>query len=407
MTDEKGFQQRLDPKGNKLRQFSGIIDSLAVAPRPKTDYRLLSHVDFLGLDFLRRLLEIQTSYMLLFRSFAAMYRRRYIAEPMAKKEYLSLAEILEWSRSAGPRKLYETYCTYPDRALIALFVDLKLEEPFFRDEFVARLADKPFTSELILIDWGGLDRQKELEKLLQVNRIKSFRPEKQSDEEIRQSAWVKTWEEWRRLGSVSDDELTPLPEFPGAPYVKMLPPEKEFWEGPMAKAWHDGKLAFLREGIPALAGDKESIPETVRQHRRHEWKKIARREKIFQGRDHFPEDGPDSWRAYWDFSESAAAQRRAVIHGETTGQTLNPEDVLAGDETRRANLKQTMKLTTRAYEIAAKRSGQKGVVYINELKAGKTEKEAADRANISDRTGRRILEAIREAHPKTHKKTRR
>ena len=61
------------------------------------------------------------------------------------------------------------------------------------------------------------------------------------DEDIKQSAWAKTLEEWRKLGTLSDDELTPLPAFPD---VKMLRPEKEFWEGPMAQVWRDGKLAF-------------------------------------------------------------------------------------------------------------------------------------------------------------------
>jgi len=146
----------------------------------------------------------------------------------------------------------------------------------------------------------------------------------------------------------------------------------------------------------------------VRQARRNEWKTIARRKRIFKGTDEFPTKGPDAWRPDWDFSERASAARRATIQRERAGQTpLNPEDILTEDETRRANLKETMKLTTRAYEIAAKRSGKEGIVYLNELKAGKTEKEAAERANISDRTGRRILKAIRETHPKTHKKTRR
>jgi hypothetical protein len=44
-----------------------------------------------------------------------------------------------------------------DRDLVVLVADLKLEEPFIKDQFAARVADKPFTSELILFDWGGLE----------------------------------------------------------------------------------------------------------------------------------------------------------------------------------------------------------------------------------------------------------
>src|SRR5262245_51906815 len=141
------FQEWLDPHGNKRKQFDRIIDFLATTPRPKTNYRLLSHVDFLGLDFLRHIFEVQTSYMLLFRSFVVMYQHRgYEPEPMMKG-YLSRTEILEWNRKLGIRELYEIFCTNPDRSLIGLMADLKLEEPFFHSEFMARLADKPFTAE--------------------------------------------------------------------------------------------------------------------------------------------------------------------------------------------------------------------------------------------------------------------
>src|SRR6266508_3661581 len=56
-----------------------------------------------------------------------------------------------------------------------------------------------------------------------------------------------------------DDEASPLPEFP--PYIEMMPIEREFWEGTMAKAWQGGKAAFLHEGVPILVGDKEKILE--------------------------------------------------------------------------------------------------------------------------------------------------
>ena len=85
-----------------------------------------------------------------------------------------------------------------------------------------------------------------------------------------------------------------------------------------------------------------------------------------------------------------------MIHDATAGQASTPEDVLTENETRRENLKETLRLTAHAYETAAKRSGKKGVAFLHELKAGKTEIEAARIANISDRTGRRILKSIRD-----------
>ncbi len=159
-----GFQELLDPSGTKRKEFDDIVEFLERTPRPKIDYRWLSHVDFLGLDFLRRLFEIQTSYMLLFRSFAAMAQKGFVAKSMAAKGHLSLKEVLEWSSTAGRNWLYELYCSYPDRALMGLFVDFKLEGAFVNDEFARRVADKPFTAELVLFDWGGVDCAKEVEK---------------------------------------------------------------------------------------------------------------------------------------------------------------------------------------------------------------------------------------------------
>jgi hypothetical protein len=388
------FQQRLDPNGSKRRQFDKIIEIVVKGQRPKTDYRWLSHVDFLGLDFLRRILEIQTSYMLLLRSFAAMYRRGFMAEPVATKGYLSLQELFEWSRTVGMKELYEVYCSYPDRTLVGLLVDLKLEEPFLHDEFARRLADKPFTSELILLDWGGLDREKEVEKLLRVNKIKSFRPVKQSDEDIKQSAWAKTLELWRqpgvefwRPGSVLDNELlTPLPGFPGAPHIRMLPPEKEFWEGSMAKAWRDGKMTFLREGVPMLAGEKETIPQRAREHRRTEWKTLARREKIFSGQEDFPEDGPEAWRTVWDHSEAAKNQRQKEIRDE-----IHPD--------LEKKINKTPDVSSQMFkvlQIAKKRWGSPVAKALAAMAQGMNEKEAAERYKIPYQSLRRYVAKLKK-----------
>jgi len=360
-----GFQELLDPHRNKRRRFDKIIDLVAKAQRPKTNYRFLSHVDLLGLDFLRRILEIQTSYMLLLRSFAAIYSMkfvtkdstaRFLPEPIAARGELSLEEIMNWSRRVETKELYETFCSYPHRGLISLFADLKLEEPFLHDEFAARVIDKPFTAEMILSDWGGLDRVKEVEKLLRVNKIKSFRPEKQSDDDIRQSAWEKTLCLWRqpesalwRPGAVNDEVLTPMAIFPGAPYIQMLPPEKEFWEGPMARAWHDGKLAFLREGVPILAGEKESIPEKARQDRRNEWERIARQKAIL--------DDP-----------AVQMETRRLIHERTDS---------APDVSSRM---------LDVLRIAKKRWGAKAVKALRHNSEGRTEEEAAKLAGITSRT---------------------
>ncbi len=327
------FEKSLDSTGTKKKEFAEILDIVAASPRPKTDYEWLSPVDFLGLDFLRRVLEVQTSYMLLLRSSAVMFRRGWQPAPIAEKGYLSLPEILEWSQSVGMRELYETYCTYPHRGLITLLTDLKLEKSFFDNEFAARMEDKPFTSEMILIDWSRLDREAEIATVIKNKSRWSFR---QSNDDIK-SQLGAIGELWRKPGSdfwspqsMSGAEFsTPLPEFPGAPYIEMLPPEKEFWEGPMARAWRDGKMAFLREAVPVLSGEKEHIPEQARSHRRNEWETMARQQRIL-----------DEW----------APDIESELHTSRFDQP--GADVL---------------LSARAYRLAEKRAGEKGVAFLKAL----------------------------------------
>jgi hypothetical protein len=68
------FEKLLDPTGKKRKEFDELVNDLASLP-PKADYSKIGDVDFLAVGFLRRLLEIQASYMVLFRSFAAMYKQ--------------------------------------------------------------------------------------------------------------------------------------------------------------------------------------------------------------------------------------------------------------------------------------------------------------------------------------------
>jgi hypothetical protein len=289
-------------------------------------------------------------------------------------------------------------------------LDLQIEERFFRiPEFVRRLEDKPLTSKILLFE-AGYDRELNLERILSVDKIKSYRLRDYDENDIRQTSKLKFFELLRKQrSSLRIKRRSPL-VFPGEKegLIKMLPPEKKFWQGPMARALESGREALLREFVPRFEGETELIPEKVRQDRRRGFRKTARQQKIFHGQERFRKEGADSWRAVWDFSEKAAAGRYAAIRSETTGQTLNlnPEEIVIEKETQREELRETIKSMTLAYEVAKQRSGKKGVVFIDQLKAGKTEIEAADKAQMSARTGRRILEAIRKAPTvKSTKKT--
>jgi len=103
------FEKLLDPTGKGKKEFDTMLEMLASSPRPKTDYSQLTSFQFLGLRVFRRILEIQTSYMLLLRSSVAMHRRGWQADQIAAQttEKGELSLILQWTRDAQPKQLYE------------------------------------------------------------------------------------------------------------------------------------------------------------------------------------------------------------------------------------------------------------------------------------------------------------
>jgi hypothetical protein len=367
MMDKVSFEKLLDPTGKRKGEFDAIFDFLTQSQRPKRDYAKLSNADFLATDFLSGIREIQCSFMLLFRSFVPVYQRfKGVPEPIARNGYLSLAAIMEWNRSAGPQRLYETYCAYPDPTLVGLYIDLKLEGSFLNSEFVARLEDKPFSSEMILVDWDGLDREKEL---LRIAKSKSTWGRKWSDENIK-STLGKMYE-WSREDKFTADETTSIPEFVGAPHIQMLPDEKEFWEGPMTKAWHDGKNAFLRQAVPVLSGEKELIPERARREQRTEWETIARQQRINDERS------PD-------------------VEAELHNKFLDGLESLLTTEKQQIDAR----LCAQAYRLVQKRAGKRGVDFLNALQAGAKIVDASEQSGLPYRTAKRILGVLRKSLPR-------
>ena len=145
--------------------------------------------------------------------------------------------------------------------------------------------------------------------------------------------------------------------------------------------------------MPLLRGDAKSIGNSVDNFLNGDWRKAERRKQIVKGRDKFPETGPGSWRAEWDFSRTASTARAGEIAAETNRCLMNPEEWLAAKQRDAAKSRHS----DHAYAIAIKRSGKKGGVFLDALKEGKNVSDAAAAAGLNRRTATRIKEAIREA----------
>jgi hypothetical protein len=146
-------------------------------------------------------------------------------------------------------------------------------------EFARRMEQHKVGSELLLL-LDGHNRLQEFQKLLSVDKIKSFNLREQSADDIQQSAVTNAFSAWNNLKSrYSKDPYQP-PEFP----FDMLPQEKEFWRDMMInRVWTTGKEAHMSEMISLLTGETEAIPEIVRARLREEWRTIKRRKEIIEG----------------------------------------------------------------------------------------------------------------------------
>ena len=129
------------------------------------------------------------------------------------------------------------------------------------------------------------------------------------------------------------------------------------------------------------------IPEKVRYARRESWRKIKRREKIYEGRENFPADhGRESWRADWDWSETARMQRHVEINSK-----IHPES--------EQNINNSADVSSKMFAVlrlAKKKWGSKAVRALTYYTQGKTEREAAALAGVTPRTLRNYVSKLKK-----------
>src|SRR4030095_10627732 len=138
------FKGRRPIGGGKLDQakqneFFSILNQVADIPRPRLDYSALMNATLAGLEFLRRLMEIQGFFMALYRATGKV--------PVTKK---GVKDILVASMNITPSSLAEIYNASSDKPLVHLLADLKFEELFIGAELVTRLIDKRIGTVLVL-----------------------------------------------------------------------------------------------------------------------------------------------------------------------------------------------------------------------------------------------------------------
>lgn len=253
----------------KQDEFLAILDTVASIPRPQKDYSTLHAANFAECQFIRRLMEIQAFFMAFFKVTGKV--------PVNKE---GMKDILVKSMNLTPLSLAAIYHATSDGPLVSLLANLIIEELFIGQELERRLVDKRWGTVLNLAPFfcdTPLPSFEWIAKGLKVDKIKSFRPHKQDDDEIRTDSVLRAIELAKNLESPAYDP-GPLPSFP----LELRPVEASFWNVGLGRVWREGHETLRKGLIPVLEGEAERIPGQARDDWREEWKKIARHERILE-----------------------------------------------------------------------------------------------------------------------------
>jgi len=264
----------------------------------------------------------------------------------------------------------------PDPQLIGVLADAILENGIVTREMRNRLADKPVGKDLILFDQGRKTDVDALQRLLKIDKITSYRPSKYDDKDIQQDAWVKTLQLYKGQGNAAlrqhRGRIRPI----SPPQIRLHQPEREFWDKVVLRAWSNNLKRYIEKVLPILDHSTEKIPEQTRQALRTAFKKWEAEKRT--GKD-VPLRAAD--RVFWSRSSSRTWQKA----GERI--QLGAEDKADVSAEIFAILKEAQK---------HKRWGPNAIKAFKYFLDGKTEKEAAQLAGITERTLRSDITRLKK-----------
>jgi hypothetical protein len=259
-------------------------------------------------------------------------------------------------------------CQSPVPAM--LLVAYGLEQDAIFKETNERLKRSKVGAELLRL-YGDKVKPKdlrELHKALKIEKITTYRPQKESDEDLKGIAVEGATTAFKQIGQTARVDMPEGP-YPLTPLAEALPVELALW-----KKWERVNGAMERKDfalmqeyfLPALQGKK--ISERARQTLR----------------DHFE------------------AQRAKKRMAETLSLDGAEKDaILPPWETSSGNISYLD--ARKAYKIVRERYGQKGHQFLDALKETGNVKEASASAGISRQMGHRYLVEIRKKLTPTKK----
>ena len=215
----------------------------------------------------------------------------------------------------------------------------------------------------------------DLRRGLKVERITTYEPERESDEDLRALADSAAWKTFTELGKALKVHL-PQFRYPNSPLAKALPVEKkvsEQWEI-LNRSMFTTDFSLMQESfLPALEGKK--ISARVRQSLRDHW----------QSRDAQKRTGEEVPLAELD---------RTILRPSRSGIWRKKSERL--EEEKKPDVSGPM------FEVLKeaqrhKRWGPKAIEAFKYFLKGKTEQEAAKLAGITDKTFRNNIIRLRKS----------
>lgn len=346
-----------------MKEFEKLISEVTDNYTPQYDYSKLEDKDLLIIYCVFTVQACQCVVRIL---------NKKSQIPLTKDEDRKISQI---SRNPNPENLATLYEIFPDERPLKFLVRLPIEQRHILDELDRR--HRPFKAgrAFILMDEGQPVDLKDIHKVLDVEKITSYRPEKEDAEDLKSETVMGAVRFFNRRGESVGVKQRPGMPIPGIPSKWGLPTtDPDPWG-----LWYRYSLdcyveKILKDYLSLFFGRVDRLKEAGRQHLR----------------DHF-----EKWKADKRAGDEVSIDEadKAFSGRSRSGVWRNKSDTVVEEE--KADISQRMFEVLREAK-KHKRWGPQFIEFTKHYLEGKSEKEAAKLAKITDRTARNHLAKLRK-----------
>ncbi len=335
-----------------MQDLRDLIRDQKAKHRPRSDYSSWDN-------------ETLVSQLVIWRSLGPQCIIRMIAKP--EDDWKAMFQrVSHMADVLSPAVLEELYSMQRNGVAVRFLIWWRLELEHIALELRNRLERSKVGSALIQAIGGRSEKVtlNQLLRVLRIERLQSYRPEDESDEDLRAHGLMKAYEYYDHMG---EEAIFPLPHGLGAalpPNLGLPEQDPPPWDYLLPRVTSLQIQQALRVFLPILEGDVERLPGKV-------------------------------WQALRDLFEKRKAQKRDAQRADEPFETLEE----AGHIPRHHGVQDAMSDLVQVFKLAERRWGPKATAFLNALREDCTQDEAAKRAKISRQTGHKYLRELAKARP--------